>query len=589
MGVGHKASLRPVSAARPLAGEGGSTRSCSGGRLGRLSSWVGNGERLVFLGLVLISLVPIWAFTYFPSQDGPVHLENANIIVQHYSDIRGILPDYYEVDLNILGQWLWDSVLAGLVAIFPPLTAEKLFLSGYVILFMVAIRSALQTINRDSGFLALLALPFIYSFPFHMGFYNFCYSLPLFFLLLAYWLKHRGQVSWRRAAILGLLSLLLFLSHKVTFVMAWAGITGLILCDTVAKVAGQGPACSSRRMILQANLIPMLLVYFLVAILLALFLYQQGIRIVFHKSIMSRIENFFIPSSLISFAKIEKRFALGVMLAFAGICSYILIMKRFRVRLPTDEFLFVGFFYFLAYLIAPDHISGGTYVNQRMNLYPVFALILWFGAQAFEKLFKRAIIILVTVITLVVSFHYMGKYAELNSYLEDYLSGMHMIESNTTLLPLLFSHRGRSPDDKILSKKVKPFFHASGYIAAQKDIVDLSHTPIDPLLWRQDLNPRVHIGDIQGEPPQVHFITYHERTGGRVDYVLLWGDPGPFSEVEAIRSIFRQLEEGYELVFTSPRTGLMRLFRRKSWEMEANQHRLETHSSGVIEAPLSFQ
>jgi len=160
-----------------------------------------------------------------------------------------------------------------------------------------------------------------------------------------------------------------------------------------------------------------------------------------------------------------------------------------------------------------------------------------------------------------------------------------MIESNTTLLPLLFSHRGRSPDDKLLSKRVKPFLHASGYIAAQKDIVDLSHTPIDPLLWRQDLTPREHIGDIQGIPPQVHFITYHERTGGRVDYVLLWGDPGPSSEVEATRSIFRQLEEGYDLVFISPRTGLMQLFRRKNWEKEKNQLQFETHSSGVIEAP----
>lgn len=576
MEVGHKGSLRPVSSARPLAGEGVSTRSWSGARLGHLSSWVGNGERLVFLGLVLISLVPIWAFTYFPSQDGPVHLENANIIVHYYNDPGGIWRDYYEVDPDILGTWLLDSVLAGLLVIFPPLTAEKLFLSGYVILFMVAIRSALRTINHDSGFLALLALPFIYSFPFHMGFYNFCYSLPLLFLLLSYWLKHRQQFTCRRAAILGLLSIVLFLSHKVSFVMAWTGITVLILCDTVAKVAGQGPGRSSRRMLLQTNLIPALLVFFLVAILLALFLYPQGIEIAYNKSILFRIETFLKPSSLISFDKSEKILALAVMLFFAGICSHILIMKRFRLRLPTDEFLFVSFFCFLAYLTAPDYISGGTYVNQRMNLYPFFSLVLWFGAQAFEKLFKRAIIILATVITLVASFHYLEKYAELNSYLEEYFSGMHMIESNTTLLPLLFSHRGRSPDDKLLSNRVKPFLHASGYIAAQKDIVDLSHTPIDPLLWRQDLNPREHIGDIKSQPPQVHFITYRERTGGRVDYVLLWGDPGPSSEAEATRSIFRQLKEGYDLVFTSPRTGLMQLFRRKGWGMEGNQHPFET-------------
>jgi hypothetical protein len=541
---------------------------------------MGNGERLVFLGLVLMSLVPIWAFTYFPSQDGPLHLENANIIMQYYKEPGGIWRTYYEIHPNILGTWLWDSVLAGILAIFPPLTAEKLFLSGYVILFVVAIRFALQTINHDSGFLALLALPFIYSFPLHKGFYNFCYSLPLFFLLLGYWLQYRQQLTCRRAAILGFLSLVLFLSHKVSFVMAWSGITVLLLFDIVAKVVRQEPARPLRRMILQSNLILVLLVFFLTAIPLALFLYQRGMQMAYDSSIMSRIGDLLTPSSLISFSNSEKRFARGVILIFAGICSYIVIMKRFRMRLPLDEFLFVSLFYFIAYFIAPDSITTGSYVDQRMNLYPFFALILWFGAQRFKKLFKPAIIILVTVVTLLVNFHYVAKYAQINGYLEDYVSGMHMIESNTTLLPLSFSHRGRFPDDKQLSRKVKPFLHASGYIAAQKAIVDLSHTPIDPLVWRRNLNPREHIGNIKSIPPQVHF-TCDQRTGGPVDYVLLWGDPGPISGVEATRSIFRQLEAGYDLVLTSPRTGLMKLFRRKNRETKTSQRQFETHSSSL--------
>src|SRR5437867_5876338 len=110
-----------------------------------------------------------------------------------------------------------------------------------------------------------------------------------------------------------------------------------------------------------------------------------------------------------------------------------------------------------------------------MNLYPFLALILWFGAQSYEWRLKRGIQGIAAGIAVILLVLHTTKYAELNDYLKEYLSGMDLIEPNTTLLPLCFSAQGYAPDGRVLSVRVSPFLHASGYIAAQRHIVDLAN------------------------------------------------------------------------------------------------------------------
>jgi hypothetical protein len=62
------------------------------------------------------------------------------------------------------------------------------------------------------------------------------------------------------------------------------------------------------------------------------------------------------------------------------------------------------------------------------------------------------------------------------------------------------------------------------------------------------------------------FLTYPQRTGGQVDYVLVWGLLDEQRPHKLTRCFFRQLEQGYELLYTSPQRGLMQLYRRKDWQ-----------------------
>jgi hypothetical protein len=257
---------------------------------------------------------------------------------------------------------------------------------------------------------------------------------------------------------------------------------------------------------------------------------------------------------------------------------YLLKLKVFRRQLNRwDGLLLVVAGYVCIYFTVPDGIlrAGLIYqgfISHRMNLYIFLALILWFGAQLYDRRLKQGIQLMAAGIAVILLGLHTIKYAELNDYLKEYLSGLNLIESNTTLLPLSFSQQGHTPDGRILSLRVSPFLHASGYIAAQRGIVDLANYEADseyfPIVFRPELNPYTHIGQkggIEFEPPSVDFLTYSQRTGGQVDYILVWGVRDEQRNHKDAKAIFQQLETGYELIYTSPQRGFTQLYRRKNW------------------------
>src|SRR5262245_61763702 len=102
--------------------------------------WLADYENLLFVVLIAAHLVPLWTFRFFPSQDGPAHLANASILVDYDNPARTALRTYYVLNRTLTPNWVGHLTLAALMTRLPPLTAEKVFLSGYVVLFPLAIR-----------------------------------------------------------------------------------------------------------------------------------------------------------------------------------------------------------------------------------------------------------------------------------------------------------------------------------------------------------------------------------------------------------------------------------------------------------------
>jgi hypothetical protein len=564
--------------------------------------WVSNRENLIFLALIVAHLVPLWAFQYFPSQDGPSHLNNANVIREYSHPELTVFREYYILNKQFNSNWLGHILLAGLMNMAPALIAEKILLSIYVIFLPISVRYALRAIHPDSQFISFLVFPLIYNNTLHFGFYNFSMSLPVFFLFVGYWMKHQERFKLREMGILTLLSVMLYFSHIVSLVMAWVMVTILAMWPTILTFARQA---REHRIDLRASwntfqskaLFP-LLSFFLTFTLVLSFLHKHPLAIAGAVSAPNQNE---LPQTflqkflryvsrqiaewpdlglthLVSYQAEEILVVQALVAGFAILSIYLIISKLLHRNFNCwDQFILVFVAYTIIYFITPESFSIAGFMHSRLILYPFFILILWFGAQHYHRILRKIIIgTSVSIAMTLVLIHSM-KYAEINDYLEEYLSGMHLIERNTTLLPLCFScspSKMNTADGRAgrnLTHNIYSFLHASGYIAAERRIVEFTNyeanTSVFPTQFRPNLNPYQNIGNFENLPSKIDFLNYPLHTGGRVDYVLVWDvTKWQINHDENTKSIFKQLEEGFDLIYISPQRGLMQLYRRKNHE-----------------------
>jgi hypothetical protein len=524
---------------------------------------------LLFAVLLVLHVGPLWWFPFFPSQDGPAHVENAEILRTYGRADRPLLRTFYEINTRPDPNWFGHLVLAALLAVFPPLAAEKLLLTGYLLLLPLALAYALRAVRPGGGPAALLAFPFLHNLFFHMGFYNFCYSLPLFFFALGYWLRHRDQFTTGRAALLAGLGLLLFFCHLVSLVALWILLAVLVGYRTVLDLRARSgkevwASLRSRAVIPCCAFVPSLL-------LAVWFLARRPGRGVEVTEQTNRLNWLLKLEALVSYGSLEVWPSLGLAVFFL-VCALILVAARARrPHLVAEDGLLAGVAVFVALLfVVPDAMAGGMFVIPRLTLYPFFALILWLAAQPASAALAWSIRGAALVSTLALLALHTAAYARLNPYLEEYVAAAAVVEPNTALLPWNDTHSGRGPDGSPTSLRVGPFRHAAGYIAARRPVVNLCNYEAAagyffPIVYRSEVNPYEHMGllpavpdrGLESTPPQASIAGYQQATHQRVDYILVWSSSDP----EATRLRLNKI--GYERVYTSEPRGLAQLYRLK--------------------------
>lgn len=545
--------------------------------VGGLLAWLRQWENLLFALLVVIHLVPLWSFRYFATQDGPATIENANIL-RLYDDPRlPVFHEYFKINEKPSPNWAVQILLAGLMSIFPPLIAEKVLLSGYVLLFPLSVRYAIRSIRPESSFVAVLCFPFIYNYLLNVGFYNFVYSLAMFFFLVGCRIRHPRAPRLRHTILLATIATLLYFCHIVSLVMAIVALAVLDLSFAIDDATGReknkegfwtslGRSWGPRVLWTSVILAPSLA-------LSVVFLDKQGTRMFPHLPFDSLLLRLVHADSLVGHTTPERGIATAVAWFFLAILVYVGVPKLTRRTFDRWDGLFViAVVYAWIYFIAPEGISGGSYMSYRLNLFPFFALILWFAAREYGRFARIAIQIIGVVLAVVFLWYHVLGYARLNDYLTEYTSGASLIEPNSTILPLCYAPFGRRPDGQLLSNRVKVFLHAAGYIAASRDAMELdnyqANTAYFPLVWRPELNPYSRFpmlgGGIESNPPCVNFAFNTEQTGDLVDYVLVWGMNRNISRHPCSRFVLLQLTNQYDLIHSS-RRGLMRVFRRKGF------------------------
>ena len=122
-------------------------------------------------------------------------------------------------------------MLAGLLKIFEPLTAEKVFLTAYIVFFFLAFRYLLRA-RRHTRTTSRASRASRREAFFYMGFWNFIAGSVLLLFTVGYVLRRTQRWTGRSLAALTVLACLLYGTHAVPWAVGAAAVAVLCLSDS---------------------------------------------------------------------------------------------------------------------------------------------------------------------------------------------------------------------------------------------------------------------------------------------------------------------------------------------------------------------
>lgn len=513
--------------------------------------------RITVIALTAAYLVPIWGFTYFPSQDGPAHLENAWML-RHWFEPGRDFAAYYALTLEPLPNWFSHATLALFMVAFPPLIAEKVLLSGYVLLFVGAVLYLLGSVSRRHRLFVLLALPFAYHLFVLKGFWNFAISVPVLLFILGYWWRRRERLLDRRIAVaINLLLVLLYFCHLVSAVV---GIGCLFVFLSLQGRLRPGAIARALALLAPATALPIWYVC-------SRDVGAQRLGFDFHPGRLLRLD------LLVSHDPRSLWVAAGLAALIAALGLHTLVRRRRRAGNGRERFglrdgflLAAGGVTALSCLV-PDYLGGGSLLDLRLALFPPLLVLPWLSADLGHRA-RLGVGAAGAVLAAVQLVFVLAPFPRLQAALADYTSGSPCVATNQTILPVnLIDQRG------VEGSRVSALLHAGSYYCLESGAINLNNyeamTDHFPLRYRTDRNPQAWIGD----PESGSGIVAPDRFPVAVDFVLIRcpravvpGLPSTLDHYPPTRRIVRR----YRLVHTA---GDVWLFRRRgdSWPPPAER------------------
>ena len=177
---------------------------------------------------------PIWLVKLVPTQDGPVHLAQADLIARFGwgGALQEPAASFYQWNPRIEPNSAIYLLLAGLIRLTgDALIANSLFLSIYGLLWIAAAYAVSRVETERPILPMLLLLPLAFGVFIHWGFYNFALGVPLFLLFASFWRSMRERGDAIAFVATALFFAALYLTHITSVVAACL----LLAADGIAR------------------------------------------------------------------------------------------------------------------------------------------------------------------------------------------------------------------------------------------------------------------------------------------------------------------------------------------------------------------
>ncbi|CAO3350757.1 GtrA-like protein [Azospirillum palustre] len=537
-------------------------------------------EAILFAGAVSLLVLALWSIPRLSFGDGGVHVAMAHLLTVLAADTADpILSQYFMLNLHSEPNWFIYPILAALLQVFDPYTAEKILLTGYVIGLPYAFRYAVTAVNPRNAPLSWYALPFVFSWPLNLGLYNFIFSLVWLFVALGYALHHWTTMTPRRTLAMTLLGLVTYFSHLTAAVVLCLSLGGFgmwVLWSERRHPGSSGLRTSGKP---EANRLWVPFAAFAAAILpivaltLLFILRNTGQKVEFGPDLWYRTKMLVYGNVILSHTRWEGAFALPVaLLPFATAALFLFRRRQGRMAAQNGALngMLAGALLVLLFSYAiPNSTSGGGLAVQRIQIFPYLLLMLWLAVATDWSALRRATVAVAGTATAGLLAINMVHNHQNSRYLAEFDSVAQQLEPGRTMLLLDFTGWKASPDGLQDSFRLNFVGHPQSRFVASRPLADLNiyqaSTPNFPVRYRPDADPYIHLrgnGANPETPPTDEFLMAGTRSTIRVDYVLVWGLTPQRAGMDGARLTLDQLDAGYELAGVSEHGG-MRIYRRK--------------------------
>jgi hypothetical protein len=514
-------------------------------------------ECAAYIVTTAVALVPIWATAVFPSQDGGAHLYNGYVLA---ALARGVdaaqYSDIYTLNFAALANWADHVVLALLTSVLSPASAEKVLLSAYVLLFAAAARYAANAIRHDQGWVAHLALPLIFTFSVHMGFYNFILCFPLYFFLIGYYWRHRDG-HHRRGLVL--LMLAMYVLHPLAWLFGVLTLTIIVVANArQAHAHGHtSPQTTARR------LLHVWLAAAPGAILLLVLVGNEPSVAAEWQPFPALVRHLYLGGPLWTFGPVDTWFGAALFGLFA-----LVTIAAWRSASADDARTSLAWAtgaYVALLIVLPSQWKSLGLITERVGTFAFLTWVVALSAQIYTRRIRAATIVAAQVLALLLIARWTTAAVALEPYVEEYLSIAPHVDPASRVLALNFATRGRAPDGARLSHPVAPFAHTIGHVGVQRNAVILNDyealTEVFPLEHRSEAAEA--LANTLHDPPDLRMadLDRFERAVCRpVDTIVIWqADP----DDQRTKALLRMLADDYVLTYVSQPRGYAEVHKRR--------------------------
>jgi hypothetical protein len=208
---------------------------------------------VLFAALVLLLDGPVWLVNLVPTQDGPVHLAQSDLIARFGwgGTLAEPAASFYQWNPRIEPNFAIYAVIAGLIRLTgDALIANSIFLMLYGLVWVVAAFAIAHTDSKKPALAILLLLPLAFGRFIHLGFYNYALGVPLFLLFAVCRRRLAGRHDVGALLATAVFLLALCVTHVTTAVVACLLLAAEGLATAIGAMQRSGSRIAARTFVI---------------------------------------------------------------------------------------------------------------------------------------------------------------------------------------------------------------------------------------------------------------------------------------------------------------------------------------------------